>query len=512
MNLPTESESELQLTSTGQPRLRGFMIRETLSSSSTPEERSDDLRRGDLIRDLTRDLTELKKWGANVVRYPLRYIDANDANNAVAIIEYQIDVLEKALAKINWPELKVIIDIHNPPGGDPIQNGRLPVHPILDESDSKHGQYQTTLEDTWKRIADRLEKSAYKSSIYGYDLLNEPNGSAEAWRELAIKLGKAVQSEHPEARIIIESPYGHPHRLKDLKPFSSDELDNVVYSVHVYDPIRFTHQGISDKDGKRNEFPVSFPSDSRILSQLQFVIDYQKTYKEKYDIPIYIGEFSAVRWASTGNRYLRRVIKIFERNGWDWTYHAFREAQSWDPELKLNEDFDDDKSPVDDLKKSDAIMAYEDRVSQIRNDPDKYTTRREKLLKAALLKNAGLENAETSLDLRIFTDVDDELIGLDEEGVDDLTGLLAEDVLVSDAGTPLESDSIQYIQPDYQTPTTGSSFSEGEKTHSVQDVLLEESTGLAERSGMTTSLYGQQNLLSEKENPLFPSITQIASQ
>ena len=49
---------------------------------------------------------------------------------------------------------------------------------------------------------------------------------------------------------------------------------------------------------------------------------------------IFLGEFSAIRWAPDGSahRYIRDCIEIFEKHGWDWTYHAFREWSGWSVE------------------------------------------------------------------------------------------------------------------------------------------------------------------------------------
>jgi len=51
-------------------------------------------------------------------------------------------------------------------------------------------------------------------------------------------------------------------------------------------------------------------------------------------VHMYIGEFSAIRWApdNSAQRYLRDVIDIFEANDWDRTYHAFREWDGWSVE------------------------------------------------------------------------------------------------------------------------------------------------------------------------------------
>ena len=42
--------------------------------------------------------------------------------------------------------------------------------------------------------------------------------------------------------------------------------------------------------------------------------------------------FSARARAEGADRYLRDCIELFEEYGWDWTYHSFREAPTWDVE------------------------------------------------------------------------------------------------------------------------------------------------------------------------------------
>jgi endoglucanase len=63
---------------------------------------------------------------------------------------------------------------------------------------------------------------------------------------------------------------------------------------------------------------------------LRPVIDFQRNHRAH----IYMGEFSAIRWApdSSACRHLRDVIEIFEEHGWDWSYHAFREWDGWSVE------------------------------------------------------------------------------------------------------------------------------------------------------------------------------------
>jgi hypothetical protein len=101
----------------------------------------------------------------------------------------------------------------------------------------------------------------------------------------------------------------------------------------MYLPHAFTHQGVSGLSE-----PLSYPGQiqgkywdrAALAEQLRPVVQFQQGYR----VPIYIGEFSVIRWApgEAGYRYLKDVIDIFEDNGWDWSYHAFREWSGWSVE------------------------------------------------------------------------------------------------------------------------------------------------------------------------------------
>jgi hypothetical protein len=54
----------------------------------------------------------------------------------------------------------------------------------------------------------------------------------------------------------------------------------------------------------------------------------------KFNVRIYVGEFSAIRWApgDSARQWLRDVIEQMEEYRWDWSYHAFREWEGWSVE------------------------------------------------------------------------------------------------------------------------------------------------------------------------------------
>lgn len=64
-----------------------------------------------------------------------------------------------------------------------------------------------------------------------------------------------------------------------------------------------------------------------LANDMQPALDYSR----EHGVPVFVGEFSCVRWApgDTAVNYLRDAIDLFEERGWNWTYHAFREWPGW---------------------------------------------------------------------------------------------------------------------------------------------------------------------------------------
>ena len=110
-------------------------------------------------------------------------------------------------------------------------------------------------------------------------------------------------------------------------------VSNVVYSVHMYIPHAFTHQGVHQQ-GPSYRYPGLIDGKQWDKGQLEKALQPVITFQKRYGVHIYIGEFSAIRWApeNSAYRYLSDLIDIFEAHGWDWSYHAFREWSGWSVE------------------------------------------------------------------------------------------------------------------------------------------------------------------------------------
>jgi hypothetical protein len=80
---------------------------------------------------------------------------------------------------------------------------------------------------------------------------------------------------------------------------------------------------------------MNYPGSGWDKSRLSQAMDDARRFAAKRQVPIFVGEFSCVRWAPAGScpRYLADAVSLFEAEGWGWAYHCWRCYQGWDPEV-----------------------------------------------------------------------------------------------------------------------------------------------------------------------------------
>ncbi len=286
-------------------------------------------------RSLTEaDLRTLgQEWNANLVRWQLIRITRPGSTASLdewdRWLEEELKRLDAMLPVCEKYGLYVALDLHSPPGGVGTSGG----YAGSDAGLFRDRACQDRFVKAWEHMARRYKG---QRAIWGFDLANEPvedewDGECDDWQALAERTAKAIRAIDPDRTIIVEpAEWGGPGGLTRFRPIG---VPNVVYSVHMYLPHEFTHQGVHSPSG-----PIRYPGEiggkrwdkAALKDALKPAIEFQKAY----NVHIYIGEFSAIRWAPDGSayRYLKDLIEVMEELGWDWSYHAFREWDGWSVE------------------------------------------------------------------------------------------------------------------------------------------------------------------------------------
>ena len=310
-----------------------------------------------------KDLDDLVAWGANFIHYQFGCFapELGDTKNLTEMwgtlperIEYfraftrrKLDYFEKNV--LPWArarKMKVCV-----------------VHFGWNLEPYKKDEGYQAYKDMWVEIATRLKGN--EDVIYAYDLWGEPNqpmNTKYGYLDMQEDIARAIRKVDPVTPISIESNQAdEPSAYNYLNAL---DLKDIIYQVHIYQPISFTHQGI----GPARQYRASYPQPAKDgapavdIEFLRKTLEPVRKFQLEHKCRIFVGEFSAVIWADGAAQYLEDVISLFEEYGWDWTYHAFREAGCWSVEYegtdrahrwKAKSDTDRKKVLLEGLKKNE---------------------------------------------------------------------------------------------------------------------------------------------------------------
>jgi endoglucanase len=282
------------------------------------------------------DIAVLEEWNVNIVRYQLIWgapADTATLSEYNIWLDQALDNLEGLMPAFAAAQIKVVVVLQSPPGG------LASLSPKMYRMFKEQWASDAFL-STWETIVTRLKDYP---AIYGYDLINEPAAvkkhipaGIKDLNQIFLEVAQRIRviDADPNHYLILEPIYGDQAQLRylDLLPAS---IPGVLYSAHFYYPLKFQHQTPANPQ----QYPKGAFNKKKLEKNLLGVVKFVKRLKAA-GMPraFLIGEFSAPRIApnESSYRYLRDAISIFQKNGWDWIYHAFREGLEWSLEHDSN--------------------------------------------------------------------------------------------------------------------------------------------------------------------------------
>ncbi len=271
------------------------------------------------------------EWGANHMRWQINWRPMSQARELAkdldAYDEWLAGALEDCDRAVDMAEelgVLLLVDLHCAPGG----RGGGSANRIFTEK-----KYQDRMLEVWAEIATRYKG---RKSVWAYEILNEPveghvTEGLMGWRDLATACAEEIRAIEPGKPVVVEpGPMGSPAGFDSFKPL---DLDGIIYSCHMYLPHTFTHQGVHG-GATGVEYPGVINGVQWDKQEMREALAPARDYQLEFNVPMYIGEFSAIRWAPDGSayRYLKDLIEVMEEYEWDWAYHAFREWSGWSVE------------------------------------------------------------------------------------------------------------------------------------------------------------------------------------
>lgn len=284
------------------------------------------------------DFAVAARWGLDHVRIPVDY----------ELVETEGGIQKESgfqwIAQcITWCRkygLHMILDLHKTAGytfDDPIHSDEFFTNPAL----------QARFISLWQEFAKRYGKD---HDVVAFELLNEIVNaeSAESWNRIAANAVAAIRSVAQKNYILIG---GIHHNGADGVPLLDAPADSrIVYNFHCYEPIVFTHQTASWTKGMPRNFHIKYPDD--LAAYRRHSAAFNKQYieaflhegiqdveasffeanfapaiaaAEKYDIPLYCGEYGVIDQADTEStlHWYRTITSVFDK------YHIGRAAWTY---------------------------------------------------------------------------------------------------------------------------------------------------------------------------------------
>ena len=295
--------------------------------------------------------------GFDHVRIPIRF-----SAHAAPAAPYTID--EAFFRRVDWAVdqalghgMSAIVDLHH-----------------YEELMADPERHAARFVGLWRQIAGRYRA---RSPAVIYELLNEPDGKLTAvlWNALLREALAAVRAVDSGREVIVDSAFWAAAReLRALEVPADDP--HLMASFHMYQPMLFTHQGMSFMTAEYQTVGVLFPGPPAapitpvagalavdwvadwfrrydtapaadnpsgprtVIEQLELA----RVFMERTRVPVYMGEFGCGDRADRVSRatWTRLVRTEAERRGIGWAYWdnggAFkaydRKAGRWDPDLR----------------------------------------------------------------------------------------------------------------------------------------------------------------------------------
>ena len=174
----------------------------------------------------------------------------------------------------------------------------------------------------WKQISEFF--ADYPDSLL-FEILNEPHGNLDAtkWNTFFADALSTIREDNPERVVLIgTAEYGG---LGGLSKLQLPDDENIIVTVHYYNPFSFTHQGAEWSEGSDAWLGTEWTDTETERQIVQDEFAPLKVLEQEENIPVHIGEFGSYNKADMNSRerwttYLARYIEL---QGWSWAYWEF---------------------------------------------------------------------------------------------------------------------------------------------------------------------------------------------
>jgi aryl-phospho-beta-D-glucosidase BglC (GH1 family) len=174
----------------------------------------------------------------------------------------------------------------------------------------------------WNQIATFFKD--YDSNLL-FEVMNEPNTNLtpEKWNTFFADALKEIRKTNPTRGVLMgTAKWGGLGGVSSLK-IPAD--NNLILTIHYYDPFNFTHQGAEWVENSKPWLGTKWENTNLERDEIIGQFKYLKEFANQNNLPIHIGEFGAYSKADLDSRVLwtNFLARWLEQQGFSWAYWEF---------------------------------------------------------------------------------------------------------------------------------------------------------------------------------------------
>lgn len=256
------------------------------------------------------DFQLIRALGFNFVRVPFWYRWFENDDTPYAYNEYGFHYLDRAVAWAKEQGLYVMLDLHGAQGCQSPWDHTGELSRARFFADPECQKRAAAL---WKAIAERYKD---ENTVFAYDLLNEPFSAADLknWSDAHDQLYDAIRSVDTKTIVMMEDGYKLEEPSYRKTGFFPDPKamgwENLVYSIHFY----------SGWDPELTKGDNTFDH-TKVLKE---AVRVGKLEQNRWNVPIYMGEFSTMHDLPNDIEGMRAILTEFNRLGWHWSPWTYK--------------------------------------------------------------------------------------------------------------------------------------------------------------------------------------------
>ena len=289
-----------------------------------------------------KDIEVIASWGCDHVRLPVDFenienIDGTEKTAGYVYIDNCIEWCRKN-------NINVVLDLHKTFGY------------IFDDADYSADFFDSAkLQERFLKLWDKLSaRYARNSDMMMFEMLNEVVrfDVADKWNDIALRCIAVIRKNAPTVKILLGGV--DSSSVNTVKYLVNPVDENIVYNIHCYEPLIFTHQTAQWVPDMPSDFHIEYPGNIDDYNEALNAISgvrkgvfydnnseikefgqgfFEQIFKEAVEVAesrnvsLYCGEYGVIDQVPAVDtlRWYRDIHTAFEKYGIGraaWTYKA----------------------------------------------------------------------------------------------------------------------------------------------------------------------------------------------